>query len=203
MLAPGGNSDVEARIRAGWEARDFRATATLAIESFGPEILGFLGAVLNDSQQADDAFSMFCEDVWRGLAGLRWRGSARGWCFTLARHAALRLARTQGRWGARRVPLSHVTALAAHAHTDTAAWERTGSKSQMRKLREQLPQDEQVLLILRVDKQLPWADVALVLANDGEALAGVTLTRRCAVVRKRFQLVKEKLRVMAQAEGLC
>lgn len=59
-------------------------------EAYGREILGFLIARLRDRDAASDVFSMFTENVWKGLAGFRWDCTARVWCYALARHAASR-----------------------------------------------------------------------------------------------------------------
>ena len=59
--------------------------------------------------------------------------------------------------------------------------------------------DEQLLLILRVDKNLPWDEVALVLAAEH---GGDDVARGAVRARKRFQLVKDKLRRMAEEAGL-
>jgi RNA polymerase sigma-70 factor (ECF subfamily) len=62
-----------------------------------------------------------------------------------------------------------------------------------------------MLLVLRVDRNLEWNDLARVLAegDDGTApLADADVTREAARLRKRFQLLKEKLREMAKREGL-
>ena len=44
---------------------------------FGPEILGFLLSATRDDGLAGDAFSVFCEDVWKGLAKFRFESSLR------------------------------------------------------------------------------------------------------------------------------
>jgi hypothetical protein len=73
----------------------------------------------------------------------------------------------------------------------------------MLELREQLPLEDQTLLILRVDRQLPWRELALVM-HDGDAPAPEAdqLEIVAARLRKRFQAVKDKLRKLAIAEGL-
>ena len=70
----------------------------------------------------------------------------------------------------------------------------------MAQLREELPAEDQALLILRVDKQLDWNELAQVLSED--ELAGDALRRESARLRKRFQMIKERLRKRAEEEGL-
>jgi RNA polymerase sigma-70 factor, ECF subfamily len=192
---------VEARIRAACDRGDRSAATTLVIEAYGPEILGFLGALLEDGGAADDAFSIFCEDVWRGLPSFAWRCSVRCWCYTLARHAAMRLLRSPHERAERNVPISsvpEVEQLVAQARSATTEKHlRSEVKSQVRRLREQLPMEEQMLLILRIDKDLPWDEVARVLGETGE-----DLDRASARARKRFQLVRNKLKRLAEEAGL-
>ncbi|MBL8957809.1 MAG: sigma-70 family RNA polymerase sigma factor [Myxococcaceae bacterium] len=194
----------EAQLREACQ-RDVREAATLAIEGYGPAVRGFLGVLLRDEQQADEAFALFCEDVWRGLPGFRWSTSARAWCYVLARHCALRSLRDRGRRQGAQVPLSQVSESAlprTREPSEVPHHLRTENRSRMRALRERLGVDEQVLLVLRIDKRLSWNEVALVMAGEGEQLAGPALTRSATTVRKRFQLAKEKLRELARAEGL-
>jgi RNA polymerase sigma-70 factor (ECF subfamily) len=196
-MATAARAEVEARIRAAWDRGDHKVATHLIIEGYGPEILGFLVALVHDSTDADDVFATFCEDVWRGIAGFGWRCSARCWSYTLARHAAFRFLRS--RQTNRRVPLSSAPDVEDRLRTTTALHARSEVKSEMRRLREELPIDEQAILILRVDKDLSWEEVARVL-DDGESDSD--MARSTVRVRKRFQLVKNKLRRMAQEAGL-
>src|SRR5258706_463895 len=68
-------------------------------------------------------------------------------------------------------------------------------------VRELLPIDDQTLLILRVNRKLNWKDIARVMAPTLEA-SDAALEKESARLRKRFQLVAERLRRMALREGL-
>jgi RNA polymerase sigma-70 factor (ECF subfamily) len=72
------NGDEDA-LRRLWEERNFGAVTTLALERYGPEILGVLAAQVRSEPDADAAaaFSMFAEDLWRGIPGFRWRCTLR------------------------------------------------------------------------------------------------------------------------------
>jgi RNA polymerase sigma-70 factor (ECF subfamily) len=80
---------------------------------------------------------------------------------------------------------------------------RTETKKRMAELRERLPVDDQTLLILRVTRKLNWKEVARVMvdAPDGTEVAEHDLDQEAARLRKRYQLVKEKLRQMALEGG--
>ena len=82
----------------------------------------------------------------------------------------------------------------------TLPFRRTEVKSQFQALRERLPEEEQTLLVLRVDKKLTFQEIAMVLL--GEETPDEALKRESARLRKRFQLVKEKLKKWAQEEGI-
>jgi RNA polymerase sigma-70 factor (ECF subfamily) len=87
--------------------------------------------------------------------------------------------------------------VAERVRTATAAYRRTDVKDRFAALREELPPDDQMLLILRIDRGLSWAAAAAVMAGDGEDLGRVT-TR----IRKQFQRVKQRVRELAIARGL-
>lgn len=194
----------EAIVRA-FDARDFKSAATLALEAYGLEILSFLTARMRSASSAEEVFSMFAEDFWKGVPGFAFRSSMRGWMYALARNAANRYAtRPQGRPG-RNVPLSHVgglSALIARARTATQAHQRTDIKDKIRGLRERLSPEDQTLLILFVDRNLPWREIAMVAHEQGEVLDDAELDREAARLRKRFERLKVELKAMAIAEGL-
>jgi RNA polymerase sigma-70 factor, ECF subfamily len=125
--------------------------------------------------------------------------------FVGSRHAASRYLAAATRRRQRNVPFAQAAAiskLAADVKSTTLPHLRTEMKSTMRRLREQLPAEEQELIILRIDKQMSWQDMAIVI--DGEGLLADTeaLKRTAARLRKRFQLAKDKLHALAQEAGL-
>src|SRR5262249_2682277 len=94
--------------------------------------------------------------------------------------------------------------VAEQVRTQTTAFRRTENKTRLQALRDELPEEDRMLLILRVDRALPWNDLARILAEqeDGSILEDSALAREAARLRKRFQLVKDQLREMAKREGL-
>jgi DNA-directed RNA polymerase specialized sigma24 family protein len=88
------------------------------------------------------------------------------------------------------------------ARSATEAHRRTAVKDRIRALREQLPDDDQTLLILHVDRALPWREIAMVMAEEGEPLEGEALDRESARLRKQFERVKRQLKELAIKEGL-
>jgi RNA polymerase sigma-70 factor (ECF subfamily) len=192
---------VEKSIASALASGEFAAAATLVIEAFGPEILGYLVGRLKTQQDADDVFAMFAEDLWRALPGLSIRTSMRAYSYTLARNASNRYLDRDVRRARRQVPLSafpEFDELAAKVRTVTPDYLRTETKDAIQRLRLSLSEEEQTLLTLRVDRGLEWLELAEVLADstDGD------LPRGAARLRKRFEAVKKKLAQLARDEGL-
>lgn len=190
--------DVEAELSRLRAAGSLENTATLAIESYGPEVLGFLSAMLRDHEDAADAFAQACEDLWRGLPGFRGIASMKTWFYTLARHAAARLQRSPHR--RRRAPLSDVSNIVEQVRSRTQPHLQTEVKVGFAAIRDQLSETDRALLLLRVDRGMSWTDVARVMGKDDESDA--ELARAAARLRKRFQSVKETIRERARAAGL-
>lgn len=190
----------EEELRAAFRAGRLQELTALFLAARAEEILRFLAAYLGDADAAREVYSIFCEAFWKGLPSFEWRCSLRAWAYTLARHAAIRHGARQQR--ARR-RAHRLAASAQHPHgvaggrTSTAAYLRTEVKAKMRELREHLSPDDQALIILRVDRGLSWQELCAVLSPEGRAPA-----REQARLRKRFQLLKGKLRSMAVDEGL-
>jgi len=202
-MSPEERLALETRVAASLDGGNLERAATQIIRGYGPEILGFLAAIHRDREEAADTFSQACEDLWRGLAGFARRSSARTWFYTLARHAAYDRLEARGRARRRSVPLSQapeVQRIEERVREKTLSWLNTQTKSRLSELRRTLPIDDQTLLILRLDKQLDWKDIARVM--HGEELAAAGLTREAARLRKRYQLAKDRLRALAKKEGL-
>lgn len=192
---------LEARIRGHAGAGRMREAATAALEGYGPELLGWLVAALGDAGDAEDVFSMLSEDLWRGLPGFRWECSMRTWLYTLARHARARLERSPHRRAARRADRSTLADVEEAVRSRTRPWLRTEVKDRFTALRDELPEDDRSLLVLRVDRRMAWDDIARVMGGD-EAVDDTGRRRVAARLRKRFSALKERLRRRAAEEGL-
>jgi RNA polymerase sigma-70 factor (ECF subfamily) len=78
---------------------------------------------------------------------------------------------------------------------------RSEVKSAVARLRKALPPDDQLMLSLRIDKGLSWAQIAQVLA-DSPGEDARERARAAARLRQRFQMIKTRLRKQAEAAGL-
>jgi RNA polymerase sigma-70 factor (ECF subfamily) len=197
--------DGEQAIRSACDAGDYSLAAQRSFTLYGQEILSFLIARLRSQSDGEEVLSMFAEDLLQALPSFEFRCSVRGYLYTLARNAANRYATEPHRRRMRALPSeeeSAVSALVLQARAETLPHKRTETKDRMRVLRERLPEDDQTLLILHVDRNLRWSEIAMVLHEQGTELSGELLTRETARLRKRFERVKSELRVMAIEEGL-
>lgn len=197
-------SRTEAAIRAALQANAADRATQLALEAYGREILSFLYSRVRSTSDAEDAFALFAEDVWKGLPRFGFRCSVRTWSYTLARNAAARLLASPERRAVRNVTLSNlgeVSALVDRLRTETDVFQRTDVKDRFQALREQLSADDQMLLVLRVDRGLSFRDLALAMSGDSE-LEDAEIAREAARLRKAFERIKGELRSLAEQSGL-
>ena len=78
---------------------------------------------------------------------------------------------------------------------------RTDVKDRFAALRETLSPEEQSLLVLRVDRELSWDDVARIM-YDGDDDNDEELKRHTTNLRQRFRQLKIRLEEWAKNEGL-
>lgn len=191
------------QLRELCEADDYPAATTLTIEKYGPEILGYLVAVARTESDASDAFSLFSEDLWRGIERFRWEASMRTWAYTLARNALRRLVRTPDR-KARKVPLSgspEVFDMAEKVRTQTMDYLRTEVKDQVAELRKELDPEDQTLFVLRISREMSWTEIARVMYEDPEA-GEDEIKKVSARYRKRFERAKNALAELVRERGI-
>jgi RNA polymerase sigma-70 factor (ECF subfamily) len=193
----------ESIVRAAWDKGDFAAAASAVIRKFGPEILGYFVGTLRDPNDADEAFSDFCERVWSSISRFQWRCSVRTWLYAIARRSSADVLRraTRGRGRRRSLSDSQLSEIAEHVRTTTLPLLQTEGKNALASLRDELPAEDEELLVLRVDRGLTWRELARIFL-DREASSKDELSREEARLRKRFQLLKERLRDRAVARGL-
>ncbi len=173
---------------------DADAAATLVIEALGREVLGYLRVVVRDPEDAEDVFSTFAENVWKGLPTWRRECSVRTWAYRVAWNAASRLRRDpfrrrRTRWPEGSASLAARSVLAASRQSVERRAEALDA------LRARLSPEEQSLLTLRLDRRLSWREVAEVMAGAGQPADE-------AALRKRFERLKERLAGAARRQGL-
>lgn len=196
----GGTAEqVEAQIREQVVAGQIDAATTLAINTYGPELHGYLLAVTHDQHSADEAFALACEAIWKALPGFRWESSLRTWAYAIVRRV---LAQYRQRPAAQRleqrIPSSMLHSIAEVRRSSTAPYQRTDLKDRFQELRATLDPIDHELLLLRLDRQMSWKDIARATADDD---AG-NIDQRAASLRKRFERLKDELRDLAATHGL-
>lgn len=203
-MEAGDRERLERRIRERFDAGDLHDAATIALRGYGPEIFGVLISLHRDEGQASEVFSAFAERMWRGMPDFAWACSFRTWAYTIARNASRNHA-AKLRVRARVGPLpsgSEVEALAEQVRTATRSHLKSEVKDGFTTLREALPPDDQLLLVLRFDKDMPWGDIARVLQEGGPPLDPGAEKREAARLRQRCQTLKRQLLERAREVGL-
>lgn len=194
-MTPEERAAIDDEVRDALARGDIEGATENVLRKYGPELIGWLVSVLPNEGDAHDAFSRLSEELWRSMSRFDSRCSVRTWCYMIARQSVSRV-RSQPR-NAHEVLVTSVPSLAqAVSHV----WSTTRVNAQRAQdvyaeIRNQLEEDDQTLLVLRVDRDMPWRDIAIVMlgadADDDE------LTRKAALLRKRFERVKQQLRALA------
>jgi RNA polymerase sigma-70 factor (ECF subfamily) len=194
-------SQAEATIRAALGEGRPEDALRLTLTAYGAEIYGFLVGELHDTERAQEVFALFGEDLWRVMPRLELRTTMRAYCYTVSRHALFRYLDSVVRKERKGVPLSQAdwSALVVRVRTETAEYLRSDARDRIAALRNGLSEDERTLLMLRIDRGLSFREITEVLGDT--AGEGDPKTQE-ARLRKRFQLLKDKLRKLALAAGI-
>lgn len=97
---------------------------------------------------------------------------------------------------------SQLEAIAAQVRTATQSYLQSRVKDGVAKLRDGLPSDDQLLLVLRFDKEMSWNEIARVLRAAEAPLDTDAEKREAARLRQRCQTLKRELLAKARAAGL-
>lgn len=194
-------TELDEWVRIHLAAGDAGAAATLVLRELGPELLGFLDGAVGETD-ADDVYSDLSVRLWLSLGGFEGRCSVRTWAYVLARHELGRFRKGAKRHEGRLVPISGLESLLAAARTRTRSTMVSDRERKLAALRSALPVDDRSLLMLRIDRELAWYEIALVFVDNPETVSEADRKREAARLRKRFQILKERLVVQARAVAL-
>lgn len=168
------------------------------LNAYSASVRRFLARELSSSSDADDVFSQFCEDLWRGLETFEGRCSLKSWVYILARNAAHRHRRYAANRPQHRQPLSDEV---IESTPTPDPWTSSVQRDLLLDhLVAQLPEPQQRLVELRVRQELSWRDIAR--RQLGPNPSAAALEREAARLRKVYQQTKAQLRELAQREGL-
>jgi RNA polymerase sigma-70 factor (ECF subfamily) len=186
---------VDALVTSQLAARDLKGAAETVMREFGPGIRGLLLTLFRrQPDAAEEAFSLFAENLWRHLGTYRGESTVRTWVYCLARNAAVSVTRDGWRKLGRPLQTRDFERLVDEVRTRSAVRLERHS-SALAALREALDLDEQTLLSLRLDERLPWEEIAQVMSSGGEPVDAAT-------VRQRFSRLKVRLGDLARQQGL-
>jgi len=172
---------------------DLGGAATRTIRALGPGVLGYLRPVLREPDDVEDAFSEWCERVWRGLGSFEFRSSLRSWSARVAVNVALNLRDGANRRRVRRFVTGELSALAASVLTSATG--RLERRERVQALSEELTAEQQTLLFLRVNQGLSWDEIAAVLGSEGRRGSP-------AAVERRYTRLVARLRSAARKKSL-
>jgi RNA polymerase sigma-70 factor (ECF subfamily) len=185
---------LEAQVQGLLQAGDQRAAASAVIGALGPAILRYLRSMLRAEDDAADALSQWAENVWHGLPAFRFGASLKTWCYRLAWNAAQNLRNEAWRRHGQRLATEQASLLAQSVRTRSViVVER--QRQALDELRAALDDEDRSLLVLRLDQELSWEEVAAVMAGEGDPVEPGTLM-------KRFERVKARLGKLARERGL-
>lgn len=166
-------------------------------------MFGFIAGILKKGHDTDEVFAAVSERLWRSLPAFRWRCSLRTWAYVITRREVTRFRSGQRRHDVGRVPISQVEDVIAAATTQARATHRSAERREkLESLREELPVDDRMLFVLRLDRNMSWDEIALVFAADAATCGDDERKREAARCRKRYQLIKDRLTRRARDEGL-
>jgi RNA polymerase sigma-70 factor, ECF subfamily len=192
----------EERIRALVVAGNVNRAANEIVRELGPEVFGFLRGALGSDADADEVFAVASERIWKAIGAFQWQCSLRTWVYVIARNETARFLRRGGRRNGKMASASELDRVVAAVRTETLSALRSEKFNKLKALRDELPVEDRMLLILRVDRDLSWEDTARAFLGEAEAWQDELIKREAARLRKRFQLVRQRLTKRARAEGL-
>lgn len=167
---------------------------------YGDAIFRFLYKMARNGGDAQDAFSMFSEDVVRGIRTLHSDSHLRAWLFQVARNALSRLKRGDPR---KRETTANLK-LQEMAQEYSTSWrkELEKQKDELAGLLDALDEEERTIVVLYATGSYSWMDVARILAESPDALDDAALKTEATRLKQRYRRAKEKLRELAQKKGL-
>ena len=189
------SKELDERVRRLVNAGRPADAATLALRALGPQILGYLSGVMGSEADADDVFASASERVWRSLVKFEWRCSLRTWFYIVAHREIARFRQRARRHVNGRVPISELRSVLSAVRLTVSSAAGSERQEKVAKLRAELPEQDRALLVLRIDRDLSWEEIAQVVAEGGEGddLSEEDIKREAARLRKRFQIVRQRL----------
>ena len=194
--------DFESHLQTLHQQESYDEVLTLVLERYGAKLAGFQLKMLDRNHSlAEESWSMFLEDAWKGLPKFQWRSRLKTWLFCLARNAVCRLTR-QPRFKVREVTFSARLVKAA-AQTFTTAIGLSTAEDRFHAYFKRLPEEDQWICAMRVGCNLSWKQVAEVVNEWGDsAVEEEAMKTECTRLRNRFNRLQKRMREWASEDGL-
>jgi RNA polymerase sigma-70 factor, ECF subfamily len=188
------SSEVDTRIRGLLAAGYPHAAAEVALRSLGPGFFQYVRALAPDEAEAADAYSALAESLVGELPALPRDISLRSWALRLATREAFDVRASPWCRRTRRVTSRRAADLAGRVRLgfEIPVGERHPT---LDRLRRELSLEDQALVALRVDQQLSWLEVPVVLVGSSAGAEPVELSML-------LERAKERLVKAARREGL-
>lgn len=193
------NDADEQEVRRLVEDGELDKAVHAALKAYEPELRKWIKK-LAGAEATDDVFAIFCEDLWKGIEKFRWESSFQTWAYCLARNAAYRHLKSRGR--EHMLGESMLFDLPHKEISQTQPWLRSEVRSGFTRLREQLTAEEQTMLVLRVEREMSWEEIARVASSDGPPLTTAEIQKKAGAMRQHFKRLKARLRKLAAQQGL-
>lgn len=174
----------ENRTRRLLAAQRFAQALRAIITQLGPDLRGYFRRVLASDSEGEDSYQDLLLALWRGLPNYKMSCSVRTWVYAIAHHLIFRRRRRYSRKNVFRLDTKKGQALAApqfDSHVEYA-----GRRERLSELQSMLSLTERELLVLRSERGLSFAEIAVILQVSEPA------------VRKRFQRLVERLQELTQ-----
>ncbi len=182
-----GAERVEADVRALLAGGDDAGAAAAAIRFHGDEVFGFLLGALDSAGAAAEAYAGFGARVRREIGLFGWRCSLRTWVYSVSRRELAEHARRPPGTAAR----SSLAPVILAGPTATLPARSTGTAAVIAALRGRLPPEDRALLILRIDRELSFPELAV--TSLGEAAPPGHLLREAERIRAQLQRIRDDL----------
>ena len=192
MESPATTPD-ETGILARLDAQDWAGATTQAMRAYGSEVLVYLRGVLHDEAAAMEAFSLFSERIWRTFPGFRREASVKTWAYRTAWWASRDYKRSRAA-RVEEVVDPEVLDLVREV-TATTPGRRSEKDDAWHAVLAALDASDRSILLLRIERELSWREVARIMTDEGEPVDE-------AALRKRYERLKPRLRELMTKHGL-
>jgi RNA polymerase sigma-70 factor, ECF subfamily len=191
LMPPVNNADVERQLRALHGQGKFEEVAVIALRTYQAEVLRWLRNSVRDEVAAQEIWSICLENFWKILPAFRFEASIRNLLYRLARFATYGYFR-----GRQREQLAPESLLDSHAAPDLAETDErftTEIRNELKQLCEGLTIKQRMILMLKVEQEMSWDDIARIMSKPGELLMGEAFRREVVNLRQQFSRLKQEL----------